>query len=151
MVQRGWQPCLLNQSKKTKVSLLGGLGIQIFNSHETHPDHSSCSMLICKTRIIDPINSGQYNYMSNEHPPHQRQLAGTVLGNRGKICKYLEAAKTTTGLFFYLPPLELPQIVRWWFSLSDRQTLATQNSRVVIPWLPLKSSRNHHPLRFMRY
>ena len=35
-----------------------------------------------------------------EHPPHQRQLAGTVLGNRGKICKYLEAA-TTTGLFLF--------------------------------------------------
>ena len=32
-----------------------------------------------------------------EYPPHQRQLAGTVLGNRGKICKYLEAA-TSSGL-----------------------------------------------------
>ena len=141
---RGWQPCLLKQSKETKVPLLGGLRIQIFNSHETHPDHSSSSMLNHRSH---QLRSVEHLY---EHPPHQRQLAGTVLGNRGKICKYLEAA-TTTGLFFYLPPLELPQIARWWFSLSDRQTLATQNSRVVIPWLPLKSSRNHHPLRFMRY
>ena len=144
MMQRGWQPCLLKQSKKTKVSLLGVLEFR-FLIHMKHTLTIAPVQCWYAKRYSTPVST--FIWAS----PSSTSVSRDRVGQQRENLQIFGGGQNYHWAFFYLPPPELPQIVRWWFSLSDRQTLATQNSRVVIPRLPLKSSRNHHPLRFMRY